>query len=110
MNNITEKTNFILNLVKNYRKRKDFDNKFEYIDFKYPGVLEFLQAASEWAEDISPYEDRRLYSLLKSLEGKKTILDLSENDLRRIYKFLNVRRLEDYDDMVSTFIKAMEED
>ena len=104
----------ISNIITGYNKRrkenKEFDSRFEYIDQHYPGVHEFLIAAKEWAHDIQYAYDPKLYRLLRSLNGKKSILDLTDSELRRIYRFLVKRGVEDYESAKEMFINATGEE
>jgi hypothetical protein len=88
------------------KNSREMDKKFDEITSKYPGVQEFLMAAKEWAHEIDKDYDPALYKLLDSLKRKKSIKNLSDTDLRKIYKFIVKRRLSDYDDMVNVFIQA----
>jgi len=87
-------------------KNSEFDKRFDYINNKYPGVHEFLMAAKEWGHEVDGNIDPRLYTILKKLRRKKSIMDLSEKDLRLLYTFLVKRGVDDYDDMEEMFIGA----
>jgi hypothetical protein len=93
-----------------WKHNRKIDKTFDNISTNYPGVQEFLMAAKEWAHEVDPDVDPVLYKLLDSLKRKKSINDLTEKDLRKLYKFLVRRRLDTYDDMVTMFINASEGD
>jgi hypothetical protein len=90
-------------------KNSEFDERFDYINDKYPGVHEFLMAAKEWGHEVNNNYDPQLYSMLKKLKRKKSIMDLSEKDLRSLYAFLVKRGISTYDDMEEMFIGALGE-
>ncbi len=94
--------------INRHKASKRFDRKFNEIEDKYPGVNDFFKVSSEWAEYIKPQKNRGLYRLLLKMKGKRNIEDLSDSDLRRVYTFLRQEGLDDYDDMESMFINAME--
>jgi hypothetical protein len=87
-------------------KNSEFDERFDYINDKYPGVHEFLMTAKEWGHEVDSNNDPQLYSMLKKLKRKKSIMDLSEKDLRNLYTFLVKRGVSTYDDMEEMFIGA----
>ena len=89
---------------------RKFIKDVDEIEEMYPGVIAFFNIAKEWGKEVSPNEDRKLYQILKKMNQKKDIYDLSQRDLRDVYMFLRKRNVDDYDEIVDMFINAHEDE
>lgn len=98
----------VSNAYRKIKAKRNEDSTIRDIESNYPGVNQFFAVANKWASDVSRNEDPQLYNLLSRYAKKKGVSDLSDMELRSIYKFIVKRNLRSYEDFEEMFIGASE--